>query len=504
MKRDLLICLSFSNLLAARAWMRVLDFDHGYYMPHAGQNAAFVMLSVLLVAAAGFGMLRWVRKYCTTPLRRKVFAALLGLLIVTIAIPSAAALALLAILFLLSAVVMEGFWIPGVVSRLCLIGLPFVLVTFSQGLWLVIEPKIPHSSVQAAKSATVSRAGTPVVWIIFDELDESVAFEQRPPSIQLPTFDEFKSHAWSAGNALPPANFTEISIPALVTGRQVADTKPSSSRELMLRFSGTKHFVHWSKQSTVFSEATSQGFHVSVVGWFHPYCEVLRGQMDECFQQKTDLGFPPIVQKRLGASILEEIRRAAPIVQMKVTREDENKTLRQIHADEYPAYRAAVMSSVQHFDHGLLYLHLPVPHPPGFYDPRTSQLTTGAADYLDNLVLADRLLREIKSTMQARGTWDTSTVIVTSDHWWRVRMWSKSPMWSKDEEEFDNKADHRIPFMVKLPNQTAPSVYSNPISTVNTRKLVMSMLQGNVKSADDLSAEVESQMQSKDPVFRPY
>ena len=83
-------------------------------------------------------------------------------------------------------------------------------------------------------------------------------------------------------------------------------------------------------------------------------------------------------------------------------------------------------------------------------------------------------------------------------------MWSKSPMWSKDEEEFDNKADHRIPFMVKLPNQTAPSAYSKPISTVNTRKLVMAMLQGNIKSADDLSAEVELQMQSKDPVFRPY
>ena len=48
---------------------------------------------------------------------------------------------------------------------------------------------------------------------------------------------------------------------------------------------------------------------------------------------------------------------------------------------------------------------------------------TTAHEYLDNLALADRILGELRQAMEQAGTWDSTTILISSDHWWRTDYW---------------------------------------------------------------------------------
>ena len=67
-----------------------------------------------------------------------------------------------------------------------------------------------------------------VVWVVFDELDQSV-IEQLPPNITLDQIERLKSESFVAANAFPPNNTTQKAIPSLLLGRQVSRAEPSSS-----------------------------------------------------------------------------------------------------------------------------------------------------------------------------------------------------------------------------------------------------------------------------------
>ena len=43
-----------------------------------------------------------------------------------------------------------------------------------------------------------------VVWIIFDEADYRMIFEQRPASLEMPEFDRLREESLSANNAISP------------------------------------------------------------------------------------------------------------------------------------------------------------------------------------------------------------------------------------------------------------------------------------------------------------
>ena len=84
--------------------------------------------------------------------------------------------------------------------------------------------------------------------------------------------------------------------------------------------------------------------------------------------------------------------------------------------DEYLA-----MLSGGNYD--FVYAHWPFPHRP-FVKADGSN-----GDYGDNLELIDRVVGKVRRTLEAKGVWDESLVIITSDHWWldRVTTTGKAP-----------------------------------------------------------------------------
>ena len=52
-----------------------------------------------------------------------------------------------------------------------------------------------------------------VVWILFDELSQAVAFNQRPPGLALPNLDRLRDESFHADAAESPADSTLVSFP---------------------------------------------------------------------------------------------------------------------------------------------------------------------------------------------------------------------------------------------------------------------------------------------------
>lgn len=123
--------------------------------------------------------------------------------------------------------------------------------------------------------------------------------------------------------------------------------------------------------------------------------------------------------------------------------------------------------------HNLTLVHWPLPHLPAIYDRRRAEVTAtnlsfGAEGYLDNMALTDRTLGELRRAMEGAGTWDTTTILITADHWWR------------QSHRYDGRTDHRIPFLLKLAGHNEGIEYSKPFNSILIHDLCLDILRGRL------------------------
>ena len=76
--------------------------------------------------------------------------------------------------------------------------------------------------------------------------------------------------------------------------------------------------------------------------------------------------------------------------------------------------------------------------------------------------------------MEAAGTWDSSWLVVSADHWWR------------ESASYDGKEEHRIPFFVKAPGTNVPHTYTPRMNTLVTYDLILAILRGELTHAGQL------------------
>jgi membrane-anchored protein YejM (alkaline phosphatase superfamily) len=135
-----------------------------------------------------------------------------------------------------------------------------------------------------------------------------------------------------------------------------------------------------------------------------------------------------------------------------------------------------------------IFLHIPVPHPPGIYDRQHHMLRPGGT-YLDNLVLADNtlgaLLKEIDATPSASRT----TVIVSSDYSWRIPLWRSSGDWSAEEERASGgHFDDRPVLLIHFPGQNSGNDVDSAQPELLEHDIIAGMLLGKLNNSDDLAA----------------
>jgi len=141
---------------------------------------------------------------------------------------------------------------------------------------------------------------------------------------------------------------------------------------------------------------------------------------------------------------------------------------------------------------GFALLHLPVPHPPYFYNAATGINDRAAAPitgifeqnqqgYIDALALTDRTLGKIRRAMEQAGVWDTTSVLVSSDHPYRHRPALDGKLRSK-----------HVPYLLKMSGAMQPGNYDREISALITRKLILAMLSGEISCTSQVPAWLDA------------
>ena len=499
---DAVAALSLANLTFITAWFTLLyDADFGYYNRLRVTPACLLALAVNLLGSAAlfwFGVrilrhwqCRWLAGAACCAIMAAFALAIDLLRIQTFHIADADFVAFLksfpGILIGLGGLAVFLLWpfaSARLLRKLLLVFSPLAALTLAKVILLLLGVKtLAQHSSQPPPSAALLPGAPPhrVLWIIFDEMDQRVAFAHRPPSVRLPEFDRLRQEAICADNAYPPAGHTMVSLPALITGLSLTNVQIISSDDLLLSSAGTNTPVRWSTTPTVFSDARALGCNTALVGWFHPYGRVLGPALNSCHwyaYPNFRLGRGPT----FADAWIEQIWSLLP-----------EFAIRRMYVETCVSSLQDSVQAATNAHFGLVFLHLVPPHKPGVYVPDSGRFTIlgirRPLGYLNSLVLADRMLGTLRSEMERAGLWDQTWVLISSDHWWRSAPASFGP------------PDYRVPFILKPPRTNSCVAYPAALQTLFSHDLVLAILRGEVKTEADALAWLTSRPPPKSPTY---
>jgi len=388
---------------------------------------------------------------------------------------------------------------------------PFGIVGITQAVWLAATygRMVSRNRPLAPSFDHPDKARARVLWLIFDELGEQLAFTSRPQTLSMPEFDRMRTEALVATNAFPPAGHTSQSIPALLTGELISSVRPVSPRELMLTISGSETASGWSTHADLFSDARALGLNTALIGWYNPYCRIIEDRLTNCSweaaSQRIDSTKLSLHKNliRQDKDLLSLIPFTPTSWQRLLTPEERN--IRSEHMSDYLRILGQAEEAVGNLKLDLLFVHLPVPHPPGIYNRSTRKLAVAEeSGYLDNLALADSALGRLRKRLEETGAWDRTSIVISSDHWWRSDYWQDRMPDSTGQPVQEEKVDHRVPFMIRLAGQKTKLTYDAPFNTVLTRGLIREVLSGEIARPDDAAIWLEAHRTIGESPYQSY
>jgi hypothetical protein len=491
-RRDLMIALSLANICYLRVWSELLTYNRSdtYLMKAPPGPAVFTaaMASVLLMAGllwalavlaratlskAAFGVaeigslvflvvpLNSIRALLSQrfPYLKSPLFELIGTRgVVIMAIVLTVAGLACAVLFHRSVAPVAGSVIAAF--------LPFCAVTFGQAIWKAAHYDAANFDARPPAPLLRAKESPRVLWILCDEWDYRLTFVDPDQTLQLPEISRLRGEVLFADHAMPPGPETPVSIPGYFTGKFVQSVAYDGPRELQVMYRGASEAVPWSTQPNIFARARELGFNTALVDWFHPTCRVLNGlsycKWWELAMQHNSMGrsFWPLLANQ-PRSLFETTMLSVFGQSLSVRQQ----------VDTYHAILDDGLAVANDAKFGFSFVHLPIPHAPHAYDRRTGRFTlknSPIRGYIDSLALLDRTLGEIRQSMMAAGTWDKTTVLMTSDHPYR------------EAELLDGKSDPRIPFLLKLASQKEGRLYNQPFNAILTGDFLLAVLKGEV------------------------
>ena len=275
--------------------------------------------------------------------------------------------------------------------------------------------RVPAQPASALKSDTDQGR---ILWILLDEFSYDQGFAHRQPSVKLPNFDALAAESSLFTNLQPVGYYTEEVVPSLLLGRRVEALRSNFEGMPRVQYSGQNGWTAFDAGHTIFGDAQRLGWSTGVAGWYNPYCRILSGVLDSCYWT-----FGNAIPSGLSGrkTVLGNAVAILPGVEMAEAHMDAGPQSGPAagHWDEYSRLMARSRALVADTSIRFVLLHLPLPHPPGLYDRRTQQFSLRGS-YLDNLALADRAVGELLDVMHNTPAAANTTVIVSSDHSWRV------------------------------------------------------------------------------------
>lgn len=367
---------------------------------------------------------------------------------------------------------------------LLLSALPILLV-FQIILRLTIRP--------AATSQATQTNSRRVIWLVFDELDQPILASHLDT---LPAFRALASQSLICIQAHAPANYTDLSLPSLWTGKSVFDASSSSRGGLLIRSApGTSWSRSWLKGKTVFEYVHTLGLSVHIVGWHLPYSTLFPDRPGFITEDSSPYVAPgpnqnifawmfrdSLIWNQVYALNVRRYRQDLDRYETALEQQPKGHLGRRIH-DLVDVQEAALENAIRSNSAALVFGHLGTPHLP-LSGIRPAGTAGPQDDYLANLARCDQFLgRAILPLLQKPST--STLVIVSSDHWFRYAE-AKAQV-SGDQAPSSKRP---IPFIVWLPGSPGmiPAPYERGFNTIRTRDLVEGFLEGRIHTYAEAAA----------------
>ncbi len=485
--RDFLVSLTLANLIMMKVWLSILPFkaDQAFFLEHS-QGVVYVatLMSTLIISVALWSIMsiatRWQKfekgiwlciyvttiVFCLNGIRAgnnyslELIYSILGMwgtVIVGLLLVVGAGY----LIFRYRDVFVQKY------SSRVLILSPFLVFTFGQSLLALskVEPESAFSTHAYKNLQPVERPNAiPVVWIIFDELDYRIAFGHRPKNLLLPELDKLQLTSLSASKAYSPGGATIISIPELLTGKVLKSSTPLSANRIELIGLNGKA-SNFPTDETIIGDLQKRGEKTAIFGWYFPYNRLLA---------TVDVikSYPYELTKTIFTQL-------SNLIESRFTFLLSNSH----HISITKSMQNDVIHFLQTFESGFVFLHYPVPHADYIYNRNTKtycQNLNLKEGYIDNVALTDRLLGEVRATMEQTGTWDKSLLIVSADHHWRFNT-------------YDGVTDTlHVPFLVKLPRQKYSLSASDRFETVNTKEMILNIIDGKINTPEEVKRWIKN------------
>jgi hypothetical protein len=382
-------------------------------------------------------------------------------------------------------------------SGAVLIGMGFFcILTMLQLLHLAAwrqPPNLIARSMPSSKGMDRPR----IVWILFDELSYQQVFGDRYPGLEMPNFDEFKKSSSVFTDVQPLVNSTDEAVPSMLVGQRVERVNYTSDNQLELLTSNGL-LRPFDVTLTPFALARHQGLTTGVAGWYNPYCSILDPYLNRCYWTDEFPDQPLIGHIRFWPNALHPWRVYAAVFAhpVRMMSKSYRKTIiTEIMVPETfeklsnPNYRVLVFRDLRQHAMELLqpsgpdfvFVHLPVPHPPGFYNRKTQQFDiSGDRSYIDNLALADKTLGQLLAILRRSPRWNDTSIVMCGDHSWRTFMWPGLRYWTPEDEAASHGGvfDSRPLLMVHLAGQTTPATMNEPFPLLRVHDILNDLVTG--------------------------
>jgi hypothetical protein len=326
----------------------------------------------------------------------------------------------------------------------------------------------PGPQAYASQIPAQPAAKPRLVWILFDELAYKPVFEERDPSLNLPNLDRLRRQSTLYSNIAPIGYRTTRIVPGLLLGHIVNDVAYTSDNRYLVQFQDSSKWQTFDVNNSLFGMAHQRGVTTSIVGWYIAYCPIFASVATECSWSNDD------AQDRgptwLDASFAENVWFPLRILVEQFlwpakAWDDQAAWNAEGHIASVKDGSRHDLETLANSQADLIYLHVPSPHPPEFWNRHTQQFAPGGS-YLDSLDYTDQLLGKMLDILETQPRWASTTLIVQGDHSWRTKMWRPLPGWSAEDERISHGGewDPRPLLMIHTPGQQSPQSITAPTS----------------------------------------
>lgn len=380
--------------------------------------------------------------------------------------------------------------------RIGLAGFAFCGIwVFSEMLYLALALHVPTSRNDLRMQST-PHVDQRIVWILFDELSENLLIDHPPPGQRFRNFEKLRDQSVTFADIQPSGFFTERVIPSLLAGHQISQVRSTLDGALLELNAQQHRWEPYDADASLFSEAAARGWNPGVAGWYIPYCRLFSNFLSSCSWEQPF----KLPAEALGASEQKSIVENALVIpwadlRLALLHRQVSPTYLQDRIAQYRNLMKGAENLIQNDQVRFIFIHLPVPHPPGIFNRSTHQICE-CGNYIDNLSLADDTLGILMQEIEQTPSGDNTTIIVSSDHSWRVFSWKNSFGWTEEEDRISKKQfDPRPVFLIHFPGQSSEGEVNTVTPELTEHDIIAAMLKNEISRPEQLDAFLHSSTQ---------